>query len=336
MASRPFQQVDVFTTTPTSRYTGNPLAVVQDCQGLSKEQMQKFAAWTNLSETAFLLPPSVPEADYQVRIFTPHAELPFAGHPTLGSAHAWLAYKRLLEGTRPEQQEKEVVQQCGAGLVRLRKAEGRLSLAAPPLLEDREVEPSVAAGGLQACGCSETDVVASRYLCNGPAFHVFLLPSAEAVLKLRPNFGALRGLASGTGWGFIGPYIDSKPGGPDFECRMFFPDTGVDEDPITGSFKYVFGSRACVEERRIRGNLSDADPVFSFFLPSHIAPVCADEWVSAAVAQWLIGAEKAPKAYLVSQGTILGRQGRVHVYSAAQDIWIGGETVTCIEGTVVI
>src|SRR5262245_18972273 len=122
---RPFCQIDVFTTTP---YTGNPVAVVLDGGGLTIEQMQRFANWTNLSETTFVLPPSEPEADYRVRIFTPALELPFAVHPTLGTCHAWL------EAGGTPKRDGLVVQQCAAGLIPIRRATDGLAFAAPPLV----------------------------------------------------------------------------------------------------------------------------------------------------------------------------------------------------------
>lgn len=231
MTSRPFVQVDVFADSPTAGYTGNPVAVVQDGSALTTEQMQQFANWTNLSETTFLVPPTKRDADYQVRIFTPVDELPFAGHPTLGSAHAWLVLQ--------DKEQATVTQQCGLGLVRIKKIEGRLSLAAPPLKVDEDVDAATAQMGLKACGAKPDTVLGSRRMSNGPTFHIFLLASAQDVLDLKPNMSALRAVNAGSGWGFIAPYATSKLGEPDFECRMFYPETGVDEDPITGSFKYV-------------------------------------------------------------------------------------------------
>lgn len=256
MTSRPFVQVDVFAESRTApgRYTGNPVAVVQDGSGLTSEQMQQFARWTNLSETTFLVPPTATEAeaeagmqqaDYRVRIFTPVHELPFAGHPTLGSAHAWLALRSETmsrESTDTEQAPNATMtltQQCGLGLVRIKTIEGRLSLAAPLLRVDREVDEAVAQRGLDACGVKATTVLASRRMTNGPAFHIFLLASAQDVLDLKPNMSTLGALNAGSGWGFIAPHASPGHGEPDFECRMFHPEASLNEDPITGSFKCV-------------------------------------------------------------------------------------------------
>ena len=167
MRTRAFMQVDVFSETA---YRGNPLAVVLDSEGLSDEAMQAFARWTNLSETTFLLPPTRSDCDYRVRIFTPGGELPFAGHPTLGSCHAWLA-----AGGQP-QQAGRVVQECAKGLVPLQQdaRSGRLAFAAPSLsrseITDAELAPVLQAAGLQA-----GQVLASQKLNNGPVFWALLL-----------------------------------------------------------------------------------------------------------------------------------------------------------------
>ena len=220
MQQRRFQQVDVFTDQPLR---GNPLAVVVDGEGLSDAQMADFARWTHLSETTFLLPPSDPSADYRVRIFTPGGELPFAGHPTLGSCHAWLS-----AGGVPKSQQ-EVVQQCGIGLVRVKRAGTRLAFAAPPLRRSGPVAPELHAQVLRALRLSADEVLDVVWVENGPQWMAARLKSAAAVLALNPDFVAMQGLKLGV----VGAY----PAGSaqQFEVRAFVPDLGVPEDPVTGS-----------------------------------------------------------------------------------------------------
>jgi PhzF family phenazine biosynthesis protein len=220
MTPRRFSQLDVFTATPLR---GNPLAVVHDAAGLGEAQMAEFARWTNLSETTFLLPPSDPHADYHVRIFTPGGELPFAGHPTLGSCHAWLA-----AGGQPREQGV-VVQQCGVGLVRVRQQGARLAFAAPPL---RRSGPVDAAGRAQVAAALRLDDAAIRrleWIDNGPGWMAALLADGQAVLALKPDFVAMKGLKLGV--------VGAHPAGSEcqFEVRAFVPDLGVPEDPVTGS-----------------------------------------------------------------------------------------------------
>lgn len=272
---RPFTQVDVFTREP---YRGNPLAVVVDAEGLTGEQMQRFANWTNLSETTFLLPPTQPGADYRVRIFTGSEELPFAGHPTLGSAHAWLE-----AGGKPRQ-EGVLVQECGAGLVRVKHDGVRLAFAAPPLTRSGPVgEPDLLriAAGL---GLPRQALLDASWLVNGPEWIGVLLGSAEQVLAVRPDYAAMEGLTVGV----IGPYPEGAAA--DFEVRTFIPGDAAAEDPVTGSF-------------------------------------------NAGAAQWLIPTGRAPASYLASQGTVLGRNGRVHIDSEGDDVWVGGSAVTGIRGS---
>ncbi|MGH3300795.1 MAG: PhzF family phenazine biosynthesis protein [Streptosporangiaceae bacterium] len=215
----PFRQVDVFTATP---YLGNPLAVVHDADGLTTAAMQRFANWTNLSETTFLLAPDDARADYRVRIFTPTRELPFAGHPTLGSCHAWLE-----AGGQPRE-PGVVTQQCGAGLVAIRVGDGDLAFAAPRLVRAGPVEAAVADEVVAMLCLGREDVVDMQWADNGPGWIAVLLPSAAAVLAVRPGPGDLD-------VGIAGPY---PPGGPaEFEVRAFFPANGITyEDPVTGSF----------------------------------------------------------------------------------------------------
>jgi PhzF family phenazine biosynthesis protein len=216
--ARRFHQVDVFTTTP---YRGNPVAVVLDGEGLTTGEMQTFARWTNLSETTFVLPPTVPDADYQVRIFTPVSELPFAGHPTLGTCHAWLA------ASGNAQRKDVIVQQCAAGLVRVRRTADGLAFAAPPLLRSGPVAEPLVEHIASVLGIGRAEVVDARWADNGPGWVAVLLASADAVLALRPGLVDLD-------LGVVGRY---PPGSPQaFEVRAFFPQDGVTvEDPVTGS-----------------------------------------------------------------------------------------------------
>ena len=221
--SRDFQLVDVFGSTG---FSGNPLAVIADGEGLDTEQMLTIARWLNLSETCFLLPPTDPGADYLVRIFTLQRELPFAGHPTLGSCHAWLA-----AGGTPKSGER-IVQQCGAGLIPLRHGAGGLAFAAPPMVREGPVdEPQIdeLAGVL---GIDRSDIVEANWVDNGPGWIGLLLESADKVLSLEPA----RSHETRVDVGVIGPY----PEGSDlaFELRVFFSDHhgAILEDPVTGSF----------------------------------------------------------------------------------------------------
>ena len=287
MRLRPFQQVDVFTATP---YRGNPLAVVLDGEGLSTEEMQRFTNWTNLSEATFVLPPT-PEghaagADYRVRIFCPGRELPFAGHPTLGTCHAWLQ-----AGGQPRATGR-IVQECGVGLVTLRRDGEQLAFAAPPLVKSgplAEDDVQLIARGL---GVARDDIAAHAWCDNGPNWRGVMLRSAEQVLGLRPDGAVLAGLDVGVVGprGKVGVVGASDAGGIAFEVRAFFPgNNGLAEDPVTGS-------------------------------------------LNAALAQWLIGAGLAPSRYVASQGTALGRAGRVHVQQDGPQIWVGGHSVTCVRG----
>jgi PhzF family phenazine biosynthesis protein len=215
---RPFRQVDVFTSTP---YRGNPVAVVLDGAGLSAEEMQRFAHWTNLSETTFVLPPSSPDADYRVRIFTPTLELPFAGHPTLGTCHAWL------EDGGAARPDGTIVQECGAGLITIARTDVGRAFAAPPLLREGPVDDDTTAEVVRALGIDRSPIVDLAWADNGPGWVAVLLESADAVLALTPVYSELD-------IGVVGPH---PPGAPEaFEVRAFFPKDGaVAEDPVTGS-----------------------------------------------------------------------------------------------------
>jgi PhzF family phenazine biosynthesis protein len=219
MHSRDFAQVDVFTTTA---YLGNPLAVVLDGEGLSSEEMQRFANWTNLSETSFLLSPTSDEADYRVRIFTPSTELPFAGHPTLGSCHAWLT-----NGGVPKRSNL-IVQECGAGLVRVQRSGDGLAFAAPPLLRSGPVDDLTMERLVRILGIDRDDVVDSQWVDNGPGWVAVLLSDADAVLALRPGF------VEDLDIGVVGMHTAGSAFA--YEVRGFFAQDGhTVEDPVTGS-----------------------------------------------------------------------------------------------------
>jgi PhzF family phenazine biosynthesis protein len=276
--SRDFIQVDVFTTTP---YKGNPVAVVLDGADLSDEQMQQVASWTNLSETTFVFPPTAPGADYRVRIFTTSSELPFAGHPTLGTAHAFMAFSGVARDS--------VVQECGAGLVPVRRSGAGLAFAAPPLVRSGPVDEDLVTEVLAVLGVERAEVLEAQWADNGPGWVAVKLRDAERVLAVRP--GALGAVDYKVG--VFGAY----PAGSEFayEVRAFCPANGATmEDPVTGS-------------------------------------------LNASLAQWLVGTGQAPPSYVVSQGTALGRAGRVHIdQDEAGAIWVGGGTVACVRGNIVI
>ncbi|MBE1878029.1 PhzF family phenazine biosynthesis protein [Myceligenerans pegani] len=237
----PFRQVNVFSATPTG---GNPLAVVHDAEGLTDEQMAAFARWTNLSETTFLLPPTDPAADYRVRIFTPVHELPFAGHPTLGTAHAWLEAGGVPAG-------EDVVQECGVGLVTVRRGtpagdaeparagSALLAFAAPPLLRSGPVAEEDRSRVARALGIDAADIVRAAWVDNGPGWVGVQLRDAEAVLALRIDAARFDDLAIGV----VGPHspADRARLGADVEVRAFVPGLGAYEDPVTGSLNAGLG-----------------------------------------------------------------------------------------------
>jgi PhzF family phenazine biosynthesis protein len=271
---RPFCQVDVFAD---ALYLGNPVAVVLDAKGLDTKAMQRFASWTNLSETTFVLPPEAAEADYRVRIFTPSRELPFAGHPTLGTCHAWL------ESGGTPQRGDVVVQECDAGLIELRRIDGALAFAAPPLLRSGPVDDETRQRIVSVLGIDRAGIVDAQWVDNGPGWVGVLLDSAEAVLALRPGPADLD-------IGVAGPYPAGSPEA--FEVRAFSPALGgVGEDPVTGS-------------------------------------------LNASLAGWLLAAGYTTAPYVASQGTALGRRGRVHISRDPDGtIWVGGGTTTGVNGS---
>ena len=270
-----YSVVDVFAA---RAYRGNPVAVVLDADDLSTEQMQTFANWTNLSETTFVLAPSSPRANYRVRIFTPDMELPFAGHPTLGTCHAWRSARRAASIT------DVVVQECAAGLIELRCSTEGIAFAAPPLLREGPVEEELVAHIAEVLRIEREEIKDSQWVDNGPGWIAVLLESAAAVLQLRPANIDLD-------IGVVGAY--SAGAAADFEVRAFFARGGATfEDPVTGS-------------------------------------------LNAGLASWLLGTARATSPYVVSQGTTLGREGKVYVERDARGtIWIGGNTFTGVTGEV--
>ena len=300
MRARPFAQIDVFTAAPGY---GNPVAVVLDGTELGDAAMQRFARWTNLSETTFVLPPTDPQADYALRIFTPGGELPFAGHPTLGSCFAWLA-----AGGQPKWADR-IVQQCAKGLIPIRRDGERLAFAAPPSVRS-DPAPALLADIAQALGVEPAQILRAQRLDNGPVWLTLQLDSADTVLALEPDHARLAAL--GQKVGVIGVYpapsaielvsrssrearaFGAPPPAPLIEVRAFAAPIGVPEDPVTGS-------------------------------------------LNASLAQWLIEAGELPLRYIAAQGTALGRAGRVHVErDAAGQVWIGGDCVGVIQGQVTL
>ncbi len=279
---RRFSQVDVFTRT---RYRGNPVAVVLDADGLGTEAMQEFARWTNLSETTFVLPPTKPGADYRVRIFTPVGELPFAGHPTLGTCHTWL--RAAPNGANKVVPGRDVVQECAAGLVRVRQDGGRLAFAAPPLVRSGPVDEALVARIAGMLRIGRDAVVDSAWVDNGPGWVAVLLRDADAVLALRP--GSVEDLD-------VGVAGLHPPGSPQaVEVRAFFTVNGSTvEDPVTGS-------------------------------------------LNASLAPWLVRTGRVSLPYVARQGAVLGRSGLVHLDEDDEGtLWVGGSTLTCIDGFVEI
>lgn len=272
-----FKQIDVFSSEPLK---GNPLAVVFDADPLSEAQMAAFSNWTNLSETTFILEPRDPRADYRLRIFTTLSELPFAGHPTLGSCHAWLEAGGVPKG-------EEIVQECAVGLVRIRRRGADLAFLAPPLLKSGPVEAGLLEQVRLGLGLAPEAIVEAQWVDNGAGWLAVLLAERDQVLDLQPDYARLKGLAVGV----IAPWNPERDGdAAQFEVRAFISGDGMPEDPATGS-------------------------------------------LNAGIAQWLLGAGRAPERYVVSQGLSMGRAGRIQVERIGDEIWIGGAAVTCIEGS---
>ena len=288
MQQRLFRQIDVFSHHPGF---GNPVAVVLDAQGLSDADMRRFAAWTNLSETTFLMPPTAAGhaagADYRLRIFSPRGELPFAGHPTLGTCRAWLQ-----QGHTPRVPGL-VVQESAQGLVQIEHQGDTLAFAAPPL-QCSKPSPALVPLVASALGLRPHQIQAAQLLDNGPVWLGLLLDSADTVLGLTPDHARLKDLGQDVGVIHIAPDAGDDPERPGAVVRAFAAPMGNPEDPVTGS-------------------------------------------LNASLAQWLIGEGLAPTRYLVAQGECLGRAGRVYIRQDAQgQVWVGGHTVTCIEGTALL
>ncbi|GIL36966.1 PhzF family phenazine biosynthesis protein [Phycicoccus sp. DTK01] len=270
--------VDVFSE---RAFRGNALAVLHDADGMSDDEMLAVARWTNLSETTFLTAPTDPRADYGVRIWTIGCELPFAGHPTLGSAHAWL------EAGGVPQTEGVVVQECAAGLVEVRRGADRLAFAAPPLVRSGAVEGDELARVVAALGVAPADVVDAAWVDNGPGWLAVLLASPEAVLAAAPDPVLARRLKVGLAARYP---AGARTDGVGLEVRAFFSDErDFGEDPVTGS-------------------------------------------LNAGLGQWLVPAGHAPEHYVAAQGTVLGREGRVHVDVEDGVVWVGGATHTLVDG----
>lgn len=275
--NRRFELVDVFGETPLR---GNPLAVVLDADDLSTDAMLQITRWLNLSESTFLLPPRDPAADYRVRIFTLDREMPFAGHPTLGSCHAWLS-----AGGEPRD-GSEIIQECGAGLIPIRRRGAVLAFGAPPLIRSGAVEESKIREMAEFLRIDRAVIVDAQWADNGPGWIVVLLESAQAVIDLEPNWS----YSAHIDLGVVGPYRLGSPVA--FELRAFFTDHqgGVREDPVTGS-------------------------------------------LNAAAAQWLLASGRARAPYVASQGTRVGRTGRVYVdVDRVGGVWVGGKTTTIFSG----
>lgn len=273
-----FVQVDVFSAEP---FAGNPVAVVFDADDLTTEQMQRIAHWTNLSETTFVLAPTAPGADYRVRIFTPSTELPFAGHPTLGTAHAWCE----VTGNRPP----VVMQECTAGLITVRADADRYAFAAPPLLRSGPVDEADLDRIARDLRIDRTAILDSQWVDNGPGWVAVMVGSIDELLAIRPGVVSLD----------IGVVALAPPGvRPEIEVRAFFPNHGATvEDPVTGS-------------------------------------------LNASLADWLLDTGRLRAPYVASQGTALGRHGRVEVdetpapsAGGRPQRWIGGVCTTRIDGT---
>jgi len=279
MTMRRFSQLDVFASGP---FSGNPLACVIDAAGLTTDKMQEFTKWANLSESSFLLEPTVPQADYRVRIFTPGRELPFAGHPTVGSCQAWLN-----AGGQP-QTPGRVVQECGAGLVELRLDGDRIAFAAPPLIRSGEVEESFVAQMAEVLGIDRSEVMDAQWGDNGPGWVVLLLRSAEAVLALPRPAGTIANLDLG----IVGLYPEGGECAVEIRAFIAHDDGAVREDPVTGS-------------------------------------------LNASAAQWLLSTGRLDAPYVASQGTALGRRGRIYVdRDSDATIWVGGLATASITGEV--
>ena len=274
---RRFRQVDVF---GVDSFSGNPVAVILDSDGLTDNELRAFSAWTNLSECTFLYPPTDSRADYRVRIFAQNTELPFAGHPTLGTARAWL------DAGGVSSQPNLIIQECAAGLVPIRIEGDLLAFNAPPRIRSGPVAEDLLNSLIEILGITRDQVVDSEWLDNGPGWVGILLDSAESVLKIRPNASAHPGR-----WdiGVIGPHKTGSEFA--FELRAFFTEGSepLREDPITGS-------------------------------------------LNASAAEWLLFKNRVAAPYVASQGSAIGRNGRVYISEDDGKIWVGGNTKVTLSG----
>jgi len=311
MKRRPFKQVDVFTDTA---YLGNPLAVVLDGSELDGDDMQHFARWTNLSETTFLLPPTeagqAQGADYRVRIFTPGGELPFAGHPTLGSCHAWLQ-----AGGAP-QSPTQIVQECAKGLITIRQNAGRPAFAAPAL-QRSQPDQALVADVAAALGLDTRHIMTSQLLDNGPVWLGLLIDSAQVLLALQPDHLRLKTLGLKVGLAHMeqGQADTTLVARSNREARAFGPRNGsiTGLQDAAGLAVRAFAAAIGVPEDPVTGSLN------------------------ASLAQWLIAEGLAPQSYLATQGTCLGRHGQVHItQDDSGQVWVGGDSITCMDGVVML
>ncbi|MBG6084281.1 PhzF family phenazine biosynthesis protein [Zhihengliuella flava] len=323
-----FKQVDVFSAVP---YLGNALAVVLDATHLDTETMQRIAQWTNLSETTFVLPPTTAGADYRVRIFTSTTELPFAGHPTLGTAHAWLE-----AGGVPAAGDV-VVQECEAGLIEVRiedpdAAAPRLALKAPQFYRTGPLEDDVLEWAVTGLGLRMDDVVGHQWLANGPQWAGLLLRDAETVLRIEPDFASLEGLEVGV----IGPHLETPSGnihtGRDPRHEAARPSgTRAELEPLPDTGAISMGAFASAISH------VPADYEVRAFCPGEALPEDpVTGSLNAGFARWLVTENLAAPSFTVRQGTRVGRAGYVQVHQDEAGLWIAGDCLTCIDGSVLV
>lgn len=334
LITRPFAQVDVFTDTAG---LGNPLAVVLDARGLSQASMQRLARWTNLSETAFVLPADDAQADYALRIFTPSGELPFAGHPTLGACHAWLA-----AGGQPRNPAC-IVQQCAQGLISIQRSVGLLAFAAPPIRRSA-VSAALLAQTLQALGLSSGQALRAQWLHNGlhsaSAWLALQLDSAHTVLALQPNRTALAALGHKVGVAGIHPVPGSYASPLPEPCWQDFAENAPVLIRRSNREARAFGPAAArhaaaASTESVASTDGDASPLLevrAFTIPDAVEdPVTGS--LNASLAQWLMAEGQLPARYTAAQGTALHRAGRVHLWRDAQgQVWVGGHCTPVVQG----
>ena len=323
-----YQQVDVFA--PTA-FNGNGLGVVFNADSLSDEQMQHFAQWMNLAETVFFVEPTDEEADYAIRIFTPSTELPFAGHPTLGAAHAWL------ESGGEAGPSGHLIQECGSWLIPVRveresseNHSRRLAFLAPPLTRSGPLEPDVLQWAVAGLGIEESDVVDHQWLVNGPHPAGLVLRDADVVLGIEPDFAALQGLEVGV----IGPYTASSVSQGVWQPRQsVLPRlSGTREELRPLDFSDFERS-----EERFRNVVLQppADYEVRAFIPGEAVPEDpATGSLNAAFGTWLTQSGYAPQRYTVRQGTRLGREAILHIEATERGVWVSGDVATRISGDV--